>query len=423
MEGNSAMNDLSKFSLADKETASCPFNYYEAMRAQDPVHFDEKAQCYIVSSYADIMDALGKPLIFSSALGFEKQQRGEFNDEIEAFYNSRGVPAMKSIVVADPPYHTRIRSLMDKAFTAHRVASMEAYITQVASELLDPLLDKGKLEFMSEFAIPFPIYIIADQLGVPRDKFKTFRRWSDATVEPLGRMLSRERALWCAEQTVEMWDYIKETAAERRITPADDMITDLVQARIDDPENPELNEEELFHVVRAFIVAGNETTTTAISNGMLLLARDPGLVQQMHEQIDDDRAFSRFAEEVLRLESPVQGLPRITTQDVELGGKTIPEGALVILSYASGNRDTTKFECPERFDHTRKNVGQHLAFGGGIHRCIGAMLARMEIKVAMRAILKRMQDIQLDMPDDEIAYVPSMLVRTLTNLPITFASR
>jgi cytochrome P450 len=417
------MNDLSKFSLADKETASCPFDYYKAMRSEDPVHYDEKAGCYIVSRYADITEALAQPLVYSSALGFEQQQRGEHAAEIEAFYESHGVPAMKSVVVADPPYHTRIRSLMDKAFTAHRVASMEAYITEVAEELIDPLRSTGKMEFMGDFAIPFPIYIIADQLGVPRSEFKTFRRWSDATVEPLGRMLSRERSLWCAEQMVEMWHYIKQITDERRANPADDMITDLVQARIDDPENPTLNDEELFHVVRAFIVAGNETTTTAISNGMLLLARDRDLANQMFDQIDDDRAYSRFAEEVLRLESPVQGLPRITTQDTELGGVKIAQGSLVILGYASGNRDDAKFECPERFDHTRKNVGQHLAFGGGIHRCIGAMLARMEIKVATREILKRLADISLDVPESEISYAPSMLVRALTRLPLNFRPR
>jgi len=417
------MNDLSKFSLADKETASCPFDYYEAMRSQDPVHFDEKAGCYIVSRYADITEALGQPMIYSSALGFEKQQRSEHAAEIDDFYKSQGVPAMKSVVVADPPYHTRIRSLMDKAFTAHRVASMEAYITKVAAELIEPLRKTGKMEFMGDFAIPFPIYIIADQLGVPRSEFKTFRRWSDATVEPLGRMLSRERSLWCAEQMVEMWHYVQKTTEDRRANPADDMITDLVEARIDDPENPTLTEEELFHVVRAFIVAGNETTTTAISNAMLLLARDPSLADKMVGEIDDDRSFSRFAEEVLRLESPVQGLPRIATQDTKLGGVNIPEGALVILGYGSANRDDAKFECPERFDHTRRNVGQHLAFGGGIHRCIGAMLARMEIKVATREILRHLTDIRLDIPEDEIRYAPSMLVRALTRLPLSFRVR
>lgn len=387
------------------------------------MHFDEKAQCFIVSRYSDINEVLAKPLVFSSALGFQAQQRSEYSDEVDALYRAHGVPPPQSIVTSDPPYHTRIRSLMDKAFTAHRVAAMEAYMTQVAGELLEPALGLTDMEFVSQFAIPFPIYIIADQLGVPRERFKDFRRWSDATVEPLGRMLTRERALWCAEQIVEMWHYIDERVQERRIAPSEDMISDLVHARIDDPENPMLNQHELFEVVSAFIVAGNETTTTAIGNAMLTLARNPGLADQMAASLDDDRSFTRFAEELLRLESPVQGLPRVTTADVELSGTVIPKGSMMILSYASGNRDDSKFDCPEQFDITRRNVGQHLAFGGGIHRCIGAMLARMEIKVAMREVLRRITDIRLAVPEGEIRYVPSMVVRALTALPIQFAPR
>jgi cytochrome P450 len=417
------MNDLSKFSLAERDTLACPFDYYEEMRGSDPVHFDKKAGCYIVSRYEDMMAALALPLVFSSGLGFEQQRRGENADAIDALYASHGIPSMKPVVTSDPPYHTRIRSLMDKAFTGHRVATMEMYIARTAEELLGPLMEKDRIEFVSEFAIPFPIYIIADQLGVPRSKFKDFRRWSDATVEPLGRMLTKERAIWCAEQTVEMWHYIQGAIEERRATPTDDMISDLVHARIEDDENPMLSPMELFQVVSAFIVAGNETTTTAIGNAMLTLVKDPALADRMYDQIDDDRAFSRFAEEVLRFESPVQGLPRIAVRDVELGGTMIPEGSMVILCYGSANRDDAKFECPERFDATRKNVGQHLAFGGGIHRCIGAMLARMEIKVATRELLRRMSDIRLDMPESEIAYAPSMLVRALTKLPISFSKR
>jgi len=417
------MGKLPQFSIADTQTVGCPFDYYKAMRDEDPVHYDEKANIYIVSRHEDILKALAQPLVFSSGLGFQAQATADYSDEIDAYYAAQGLPKMINVVTSDPPYHTRIRALMDKAFTAHRVASMEQYITEIADRLIDDFIDKGEVEFVHGFAIPFPIFIIADQLGVPRSEFKSFRRWSDATVEPLGRMLSKERALWCAEQTVEMWNYLAERFDERRGHPGEDMISDLVTATIDDPENPALSPMELFQVARALIVAGNETTTTAIGNAMLTLARDPDLVEQLHGALDDDRTFSRFGEEVLRLESPVQGLPRITTEVVELGGATIPKGALVLLGYGSANRDEAKFVCPEQFDVERKNVGQHLAFGSGIHRCIGAMLARMEIKVASRQAIRRMKDIRLAVPESEIAYAPSMLVRALVKLPLSFARR
>jgi cytochrome P450 len=417
------MKNLQDYTLADPQVTSCPFGYYKAMRSEDPIHFDAKIKTYIVSRHEDILKALAQPLVFSSGLGFKAQSRQAYEDEIEEYYRSHGVPKLEHIVTSDPPYHTRIRSLMDKAFTAHRVASMESYINEVANELIDGFVNDGKVDFVERFALPFPLFIIADQLGIARSDFKSFRRWSDATVEPGGRQLSKERVWWCAEQTVEMWNYLKQITDARRASPQDDMISDLVHARTDDPDNPELSPMELFQVIRALLVAGNETTTTAIGNGMLILTRSAGLIQKLRAAQGDDKVFSRMTEEILRLESPVQGLPRVTTEDTVLGGVSIPKGSLVFLGYASANRDDEKFEAAEDFSLERKNVGHHLAFGSGIHRCIGAMLARMEIKVAMRQIIRRLDNISLAVPENELTYAPSMLVRALVSLPVTFTRR
>ena len=417
------MKTVRDYSFGDGKTIECPYDYYKAMRSEDPVHFDEQAGTYIVSRYEDIKQALAQPLVFSSGLGFKTQKRQEFSEEIDEFYSSKGIPKFEIIVNSDPPYHTRIRSLMEKAFTAHRVATMEEYITEIANTLIDGFIDAGKIDFVLRFAVPLPIYVIADQLGIPRSDFQDFKRWSDASVAPLGRQLDRERALWCAEQTVEMWHYINDRIAERRAAPFDDMIHDLVHARIDDPENPVLTPMELFEVVRSLIVAGNETTTTAIGNGMLVLLKNPGLVEKLLANIDDDRMFSRLTEEILRVEAPVQGLPRMTTEDTELAGCKIPKGSLVYLGYASGNRDAAKFDDPDSLNLERKNAGHHLAFGGGIHRCVGAMLSRMEIKVAMRLLIKRTDNLKLTVPESELVYTPSMVIRPLVSLPISFTRR
>jgi cytochrome P450 len=417
------MKNLQDYTLADPQVTSCPFGYYKAMRSQDPVHFDEKIRTYIVSRHEDILKALSQPLVFSSGLGFKAQNRNPYEDEIEEYYRSHGVPKLEHIVTSDPPYHTRIRSLMDKGFTAHRVASMESYIDEVANELIDGFIGDGRVDFVERFAIPFPLFIIADQLGIARSDFKAFRRWSDATVEPGGRQIGKERLWWCAEQTVEMWNYLKKITDERRAAPRDDMISDLVHARIDDPDNPELSPMELFQVIRALLVAGNETTTTAIGNGMLILTRNPVLIQKLRAALGDDKVFARMSEEILRLESPVQGLPRVTTEDAVLGGVSIPKGSLVFLAYASANRDDAKFESADDFSLERKNVGHHLAFGSGIHRCIGAMLARMEIKVSMRQVIRRLDNIKLAVPENELTYGHSMLVRSLVSLPVTFTPR
>lgn len=229
--------------------------------------------------------------------------------------------------------------------------------------------------------------------------------------------------MWCAEQTVELWCYLTERIDERRAEPRNDMISDLVHARIDDPQNPQLTLAELFEVIRGLITAGNETTTTAIGNGLLLLINNPQLIRTLRETKEQDRALNRFSEEILRLESPVPGLPRVTTEDTEIGGRKIPKGAHVYLCYSSANRDEAKFDAPDRFDLERKNVGQHLAFGSGIHRCIGAMLARMEIKVSMRRMIQRVDNLHLTIPARELRYGPSMVTRSLVSLPVAFTPR
>jgi cytochrome P450 len=202
------------------------------------------------------------------------------------------------------------------------------------------------------------------------------------------------------------------------------MIYDLVHAQIDDPENPVLTPLELFEVIRAFIVAGNETTTTAIGNGLLILLKNPDLLERVRNATEDsDRVFSRLTEEILRTESPVQGLPRMTTEDTELNGVKLPKGSHIFLAFASANRDDAKFEDPDRVMVDRKNAAQHLALGGGIHRCVGAMLARMEIKVSMREIVRRLDNIKLEIPEIELAYAPSMVVRSLVTLPVSFTAR
>ena len=416
------MKNVQDYTLGDPETAACPYDYYKAMRTQDPVHYDEKIKTFIVSRHEDIIKALGDPITFSVEHGFNAQERQDYSDEIAEYYRKQGIPPQQRVVTSDPPYHTRIRSLMEKAFTAHRVAKMETYINDIADDLIQRFVSHGRAELIEQFAIPLPIFVIADQLGIPRSDLPSFKRWSDATVEPAGRLLTKERAFWCAEQTVEMWHYLEERVAERRASPTDDMISDLVHARIDDPENPELSPMELFQVIRAFIVAGNETTTTAISNGLLILIRNPDIVEKILSS-DGDRTLQRLTEEILRLEAPVPGLPRFATNDAELGGRQIPKGSLLYLAYASANRDDAKFEGPECINLERKNMGQHLSFGSGIHRCIGSMLARMEIKVSMRQVAKQLGDMQLAIEERELAYRPSMVTRTLVSLPVTFTPR
>lgn len=420
------MNKLADFSFADPETVACPFAYYKAMREEDPVHFDPKIGMYIVSRYADILEVVKQPVLFSSVEGFEEQLRQDYTPEIERLMIEEGLGPLP-LAVYDPPEHTRIRALMDKAFTPQRVRQMEEYVVDIVNELIDAFIDRGEAEIVEDFAIPLPMYIIADQLGVDRADRPAFKQWSDAAVEPLSGLITKERAFECAREMIELQKYLKLRIDDRRATPRDDMISDLVHARLTDPDSgeevPALSETELYSLIRGLLVAGNETTTSAIANATLLMIQHPDIADQMRGELDRDRAFVNLVEEILRHQSPVPNLFRMTTADTQIGDVPIPKGSHILLSWASANRDDRKFEQPDIFDPARKNAGHHLTFGAGVHRCIGQAIARMEVKVAIRELLRRMDAIELAIPESELRYIPNMTTRGLASLPVRFRKR
>lgn len=421
------MSDVTEFSFADPATLACPHAYYTAMRKEGPVHRDPAFGMFVVSKYADILEVVKQPGIFSSAQGFEEMLRKDYTPEIDAMMTRDGFGPLP-LAVWDPPEHTRIRKLMDKAFTPKRVETMESYVVDIMNDLIDAIEDKGETDMMSDIAIPLPIYVIADQLGVDRADRDLFKHWSDISVEPLTGMITRERAFECARETIELQKYLKARIDDRRENPRDDMISDLVHAKLTDDEGvdgdvPTLNETELFAVIRGFLVAGNETTTNGIANALRLLAEIPALAEALRARMDENRVLANFVEEVLRIESPVPNLFRLATEDTSIGGIPIPKGSHVLLAWASANRDETRFECPAEFQADRKNAGHHLAFGAGIHRCIGQALARMEMKIAVREILRRLDNLELATAADDIDYPPSLVTHGPTKLPLRFKKR
>jgi len=200
-------------------------------------------------------------------------------------------------------------------------------------------------------------------------------------------------------------------------------MSDLVHARLEDDRNPTLSFEEKVSCIRAFLIAGNDTTAAALANLMMILATQPALAQKLYESADDDRMLSRFVEEVLRLEPPSHGLYRTTMKEVRLGGIVLPAHAQVCILFASANDDDTQFPSPRSLDLNRPNISKHLTFGAGIHLCIGAALARMEIKVAAREIIKRLDNIRLAIPAEELTYLPTLATQTLERVPLTFSRR
>jgi cytochrome P450 len=405
---------LKDLNFSDSQVIECPYPLYKKLRDTAPACFVEDAGFWIISRYEDCLAAIRNPKVFSSKMGFRP---GSVPDEVKRIFDEEGFGALPDTLVSnDPPSHTRYRKLIDRTFTAGRVRQMEDYMVEVVRNLIRDFIDDGRLKVMHDFAIPVPMYVIADQLGVPRSHREKFKEWSDAAVAPLGLMISEQRKIECAKLAVEMHHYFVTVFADRRVSPRDDIISDLVTREVD---GAPLDTPELLSVLDQLLVAGNETTTSAIGASVVRLAQEPELVELL---ASEPGKCDNFAEEILRHESPVQGLFRMTTEDVEFGGTIIPQGSLVNLRYGSANRDENRFECPEDFKVDRKNASSHLAFGAGIHHCIGAQLARREIAIAVRELTARLKDIRLVEPD-KISHTPSVILRGLNEFEIEFSKR
>jgi cytochrome P450 len=414
---------LAGMSLSDPAILAHPNVFYRTMRREDPVHYDSKLDMWLVSRYEDLQTVVKDPATFSLERGYQAQYAKGFSDEFRKIVIKDGGGFFGDPIMTDPPYHTRIRKLMESAFTAHRVKELEPRITAIVADLIEGFADKGEVDAVNEFSVPMTISVICEQLGLEEFARDKIQGWSLAVTAQIGRMQTHEQMLENARQICELQNYLIKCIREREAEPREDMISDLVHARSDDSDNPTLSFEEVVPLVRALLIAGNETTATAMSNLLFILATEPEIAGQLADAVDDERLLTRFVEELLRLEPPVRGLARMTTRETELGGAKLPANAHLLLLFASANDDEAVFPNPREFDMSRGNLGRHMAFSSGIHRCVGLSLARMELKVAAREIVKRLDNIRLAIPAEEIRYLPTIATHSIERLPLTFKRR
>lgn len=412
-------------SRLDPEIRANPWPFYRALREQAPVYHDPGLDVWLVSRYDDVESVLRDAETFSLEHGYQDRYANGHVEELAAIMDRDGGGFVRDIIACDPPGHTRLRGLLDKAFSAHRVKHLEPRIRQIVIDLIEPLAERGQGDGMDDIGAPLTARIICEQLGFDFDEVGTakIKSWTTAQLAQMGRMQTREEMLGHAREMCDMQNYIIPRIREREARPAEDMTSDLVHAHFEGDPNPRLSFAEQLSCVRAMLVAGNDTTAAAIANLLLLLATRPGLAEQLHSYVDDDRMIGRFVEEVLRLQPPTHGLFRTALRETELGGVTIPEGAQLCVLFAAANGDESAFPWPEKLDVERKNIGQNLTFGAGIHRCIGIALARMEIRVAAQEIIRRLDDIRLAVPESELRYLPTLGTHTLESLPLTFTRR
>jgi cytochrome P450 len=280
------------------------------------------------------------------------------------------------------------------------------------------MLEKGEADFVTDFAIPLPVAVITSEIGMDATTdLATVKRWSDAFADRLGQMIDKPREMECAREVVEFQRHSKLLIDARRGNPTDDLLSDLVNAKVEGEES--LNDAEIMSILQQLMVAGNETTTSTLAGGLLLLMQNP----EKRAAVDADRALiPNMVEEMLRLESPTSGLWRVVKRDSEIAGVAVKAGTMLHVRYAAANRDPAKYEAPDAFEPGRKNARTHLAFGKGIHMCVGNMLSRKELAVAFQEILDRMDMIALQ-PGAQLVWPPNMLLRGLSTLPISFRAR
>ena len=383
-----------------------PHTVHEALRAEGPARellLPRGLKVWLVTRYEEARAALADPALHKDIHTLQPLIEQHLTDPTQRreFDNS----LIAHMLNADPPYHTRLRKLVMKAFTARRVEELRPRITEITEALLDDLAARGEADLLDTLAFPLPITVICEMLGVPLDEREDFRRWSQVLVSNSEPEELRESATAMAE-------YLAGLVQRKKAEPDDGIFSALVHAT-DDQDQLDLT--ELVSMGFLLLVAGHETTVNLIGNGVLALLRNPDQLAKLRA---DRSLLPGAVEEFLRFEGPVnQATFRFTSEPLTLGEVTIPAGELVLVSLSAANRDPERFPNPDQLDITRP-AGGHLAFGHGIHYCLGAPLARLEGEVAIGALLDRFDEIELAAEPTELRWRYSTLIRGLHELPI-----
>lgn len=365
------------------------YEIYRSLRDALPVYHNAEAGFFALSRFEDVRAAANDPETFSS----------EGTDLAAA--------VLPHIQAMDPPRHDALRSLVTQAFTSRRTMAIEPRVRAIARELLADFAEQGRADLLAQYARHLPSRVIGELIGVPGERRERFLECTEAMIEATPSQSDGQRG-W--QPAVQIYKEFATLLEERRRSPRDDLMSALLAAEID---GQRLSEEELLGFCFVLIVAGNDTTTNLIANGAVLLARHP---EQRRWLQREPQHLPTAIEEMLRCESPAQALPRLARRDVTLHGVTIPEGSLVRLVWGAANHDDREFSEPESFD-VRRKIRRHLAFGQGIHFCLGANLARLEARVAFEELLARLADYELE---SEPGWVPSVWARAHREVPIVF---
>jgi cytochrome P450 len=418
------MTDLATFNPFDPDTLQCPFPHYAQMRDEQPVMYLESMGMFLVTRYDLVLQIVRDVETYSSSFGMASMPMPTEAQERMAEVVAEGYPRVPTMLTADMPEHTRYRRLISKAFTPKVIAELEPVIRSITTRLIDAWFadnpgETTSIEFVEQFGVPLPVEVIAHALNVPDERLADFKRWSDDSIAGIGTQISLDERLEAEKGVNEFQHYFADQFEQRKVAPQDDLLTNLLNARVDDAD-PDITDKrpldmpEMLSIVQQLLVAGNETTTKLLTETVRLLAENPEQWKLLRE--DPGRAPA-IVEEALRLSTPTQGMFRIATKEHDLEGVHIPKGARIVIVYASANRDPELFGEADAFDPDRDNLRDHLAFGKGIHFCLGAALSRLEGKVALEELARRVERFELAESND-FGYFPSFLLRGLKRLDV-----
>ena len=387
--------------FSDPDYISDPYPVYTQMRDQSPAYLTRLpsgVEVYMITRYADVQAALKDERLVKDIRNARPQNALNWNK------------AAPSMLKADPPDHTRLRSLAQKAFTPRVVNQMHGHIQEITDRLLDAVAPRGGMDLINDFAFPLPVTVITEMLGVPVSDEAMFRKWSMDLIA--SGALSNEEPKSVPEYQP-LVQYFGKLVAERRQSLREDLISRFIEA---EEAGDRFTNGEVVATSILLLIAGHETTANLIGSGMLALLQNP----QQYEKLKQDPALVKPAiEELLRFVNPVQASNRFAASDLEIGGVQIPKGSHVILTISAANHDPSYTANPERLDVTQSDA-RHLAFGQGIHYCLGAPLARLEGEIAFTSLIQRFPNMRLADPTQKLVWRPGFELRGLSSLPVVF---
>jgi cytochrome P450 len=399
--------------IAASDFKADPFPFYRRLREVSPVHrvkLPEGKMAWLVTRYDDVVQVLTDDRFFKDFLSLPKEHNN--STRLERLLGPYLVPLARHMLNQDPPHHTRLRTLVQQAFSPRLVERMRGRIQGLSDELLDRALRRGRMDLIADYALPIPTTIIAEMLGIPVADRHKFHRWSSAM---LAAGASRFGLLRAMPSALRFMRYIRQFIKLRRADLRDDLVSALITAKED---SERLSDDELLSMVLLLIVAGHETTVNLIATGTLALLEHPDQLEKLRE---NPALIKPAVEELLRYTAPVEtATERFAREDVEIAGVKISHGDLVLAAIASANRDETQFKNPDTLDIARE-PNRHLAFGQGIHFCLGASLARLEGQIAINALLARTRDLRLAVNPSTLRWRSGLVLRGLKALPVSFS--